>query len=447
MWWHLKTGEIIWNTHSIPRVDPFSFTAYGHPWIAQEWLSEWTMYGAWKLGGYTGLMLWFAGIAVLLVIAAYLLCTLYSGNCKIAFLGAAAFWFFSTIGLSVRPHMLGYVLFMAELLALQLGRTKNPRWLLAIPPVIALWINLHSSYFLGLVVLAAVLFFAFIEFEIGLLVSRPWPRQKRRMLSIAFGLSLLAAFANPIGWKLVRYPVDNMLHQGVNFNNIQEWQQIDFSDPRGIALFALGALVLLLPLLRAVKLHAIELVLVSLAFWLAVHHARMLFIFGILVAPVLCRLLATAWDGYDPRRDNSWAAAVMLTLVLGVSVLSFPNHIMIEREIEKSNPVKAVEFLKRSGLRGNLLNEFIYGGYLIWAAPERKVAVDGRGDLYEAAGVLTDYLKWTALQADPHEYLEKQHIRICLVTKDAPAVRVLPLLDGWTKVYSDERAAILARKN
>src|SRR5690242_2767328 len=26
LWWHLKTGEIIWKTHSIPRVDLFSFT-------------------------------------------------------------------------------------------------------------------------------------------------------------------------------------------------------------------------------------------------------------------------------------------------------------------------------------------------------------------------------------------------------------------------------------
>src|SRR6478609_869282 len=66
MWWHLKTGEVIWNTHSIPRVDVFSFTAAGRPWEAQEWLSEWTMYGAWKLGGYMGLMVWFAVIASLL---------------------------------------------------------------------------------------------------------------------------------------------------------------------------------------------------------------------------------------------------------------------------------------------------------------------------------------------------------------------------------------------
>src|SRR5436853_1334981 len=35
MWWHLKTGEIIWNAHSIPRLDVFSYTAAGHAWTAQ----------------------------------------------------------------------------------------------------------------------------------------------------------------------------------------------------------------------------------------------------------------------------------------------------------------------------------------------------------------------------------------------------------------------------
>src|SRR6185436_15487802 len=58
LWWHLKTGEIIWNTHSIPSVDLFSFTTNNHPWTAHEWLSQVTIYGGWKAGGYTGLMIW-----------------------------------------------------------------------------------------------------------------------------------------------------------------------------------------------------------------------------------------------------------------------------------------------------------------------------------------------------------------------------------------------------
>src|SRR5437867_8280544 len=71
LWWHLKTGEIIWKTHSIPRVDLFSFTTNNHAWIAHEWLSEVTIYGSWKLGGYTGLMLWLVLFPSMFLIAAY----------------------------------------------------------------------------------------------------------------------------------------------------------------------------------------------------------------------------------------------------------------------------------------------------------------------------------------------------------------------------------------
>src|SRR3954447_19457981 len=133
IWWHLKTGEIIWNTHSIPRVDPFSFTAFGKPWIAQEWLSELTIYGAYHLGGYTGLMLWLCTFSGLFAVAAYLLCCLYSGNSKVAMLGGLIVWLFSTIGLAIRPHMLGYTLLVCELILLHLGRYRNRRWLLALP--------------------------------------------------------------------------------------------------------------------------------------------------------------------------------------------------------------------------------------------------------------------------------------------------------------------------
>jgi hypothetical protein len=267
------------------------------------------------------------------------------------------------------------------------------------------------------------------------------------MLTLAFGLSLIAPFANPIGWKLVRYPIDNMLHQGVNFGSVEEWQQISFSDFRGMALLGLGALVLLIPMLRGIKLYAVELVLVALGFWLAVQHERMVFIFGMLTAPVLCRLLATAWEGYDSRRDSAWGGAFVLACIALAVVLGFPSQKNLEQQVEAHNPVKAVEFLKQSGLSGNMVNEFVFGGYLIWAAPERKVSMDGRGDVYEAAGVLGEFGKWALLEADPNEFLHTHHVRICFLSRHAPMARVLPLLPGWTQVYSDNLAVIFARQN
>src|ERR1700704_3874226 len=34
---HLATGRLILD-HGIPRADPYSFTAPGHPWVVQSWL-------------------------------------------------------------------------------------------------------------------------------------------------------------------------------------------------------------------------------------------------------------------------------------------------------------------------------------------------------------------------------------------------------------------------
>jgi hypothetical protein len=33
------------------------------------------------------------------------------------------------------------------------------------------------------------------------------------------------------------------------------------------------------------------------------------------------------------------------------------------------------------------LNDYIFGGYLIWAAPEYRAFVDGRADVFECTGL------------------------------------------------------------
>ncbi len=445
LWWHLKTGEIIWNTRSIPSVDLFSFTAYGHPWTAQEWLSETTIYAAWKLAGYSGLMLWLWTVSGLFILAAYLLCCLYSRNPKVAFLGGLVAWMFSTIGLSIRPHLLGYLLLVCELLILYLGRHRNKRWFFALPPLFAIWINLHSSFFFGLVVLGVVFFCSFCEFRLGLLAAHRWNGQARRTLAIALGLSVAALFINPIGPKLILYPLDVMLNQPLNLQSVAEWQPPSFDSARGFGLLLIAALVLLIPMLRGKQLEVQELILLAVGFWFAVRHERMLFVFGILTAPVLCRLLADAWDQYEPERDRFWPNAIILGIAALVAILAFPSAQNLEKQVEDGSPVKALAYIRKAGLSGRMLNEYVYGGYLIWAAPERKVFVDGRADLYEPAGVLIEFGQWATLQADPSMLLSKYHVDFCLLSREAPMSYVLPLMPGWKEVYSDKQSIVFAR--
>lgn len=446
MWWHLKTGEIIWNTHSIPAVDTFSFTAAGHPWIAQEWLSQLTIYAAYHFGGYTGLMLWLCLFSSLIFIAAYALCAFYSSNAKVAFLGALTTWLFSTIGLSVRPQLIGYLLLVLELLIVHFARTRDRRWFFALPFVFALWINIHSSFIFGFVVLGVYLFCSFWDFQCGLLVCRRWEQRDRKALTIALALSATALFINPIGPKLLVYPLDVMLNQHANLQLITEWQQPDFSAGRSLSLLAVAGLILLVPLLRRVELRLEELLFLGVTFWFAVRHERMLFLFGILMAPVLCRLLADTWEHYDFNRDRILPNAIMLALLLPAVVLAFPGRDNLQKQVETGNPTKALGFIRKSGLSGNMLNEYIFGGYLIWAAPERKVFVDGRADVYDPTGVLAEYGNWHAAQTDPKVLLDKYDIEFCLLPRESPMVRIIRLLPEWKLVYSDKFATVIARR-
>lgn len=444
LWFHLKIGEVIWKTHSIPRVDTFSFTVNGHSRTPQEWLSEVTMYGAWRVGGNTGLMLWLCALASLLFLSAYTLCSLYSGNSKVAFLGGLIVFLFSTVGLGIRPHMIGYLLLVCELLIVHLGRTRDSKWFLVLPPMFGLWINFHSSFIFGLAVLAILLFCSFLDIQWGLLISRRWESKQRNALAAALSLSIAALFTNPIGWKQVTYPLAVMGSLPLSLHNVSEWLPPSFETLRGLAVLLVAGLILLIPMLRRTELGLNELLLVVLGFGFAVRHERMEFVFGILAAPVFCRLLADAWDRYEPHRDRVLPNLVVLTLLATVIVFAFPASSRLEQQVQEGNPVKAVDFLKHSGLSGRMLNEYVYGGYLIWAAPEKKVFMDGRGDVFEWAGVFADYCKLAALE-DPQSVLEKYRIDFCLLSRDQAIAHVLALLPGWRRVYSDKISIIFAK--
>lgn len=448
MWWHLKSGEVIWTSHRIPTIDTFSFTAFHHALVPQEWLAQVLIYGAFKAGGYSGLMLWLCAAVAALLIAGYALCSLYSGNSKIGLLGALVIWFFSTSGMSIRPQVIGYLLLTVELLALHLGASRNPRWLWCLPPLFAIWVNCHGSFFLGLMVLGVFLLCSFLDFQVGGLVCRRWEPGRRRMLLIALALSVAAVFLNPVGWRQVLYPLDTMLRQPVNLSFVQEWHPLPLDGPRGIALLGILVVIFLVLMLRrseVLSLH--ELILLAMGAWLALNHRRLVFVFGLLAAPIIARLLSSFWDGYEAEKDRIAPNAIFLAAVALALFLGFPSRVVLAKQVNDGSPVKAVEYIKAHHLTGNMVNGYGYGGYLIWALPEHPVFIDGRADLYEWAGVLANYRKWGLLQADPNVLLNKYNIGFCLMERDSPMAFVLPLMPEWKEVYSDNTSVIFVRRS
>ena len=444
MWWHLKMGEVIWTTRHIPTIDLFSYTARHHTWIPHEWLSQVSICAAYRISGYAGLMLWMCTLSVALLIAGYLLCATYSGNSKIAFLGVLVIWLFATVGFAIRPQMIGYVLLIVELLLLHLGRTRNARWFWALPPLFALWVNCHGSFFIGMVIAVITYALSFLGFQAGSLMSAKWQPPRRRYLGWSLALSIAALFMNPVGRSQVFYPIDTVLHQSIGLSQVQEWQPLQITDPRAVPLLLLLLCVFLLVLVRRSELQLQELVFLAFGTWIALSHQRMLFVFGILMAPVLSRMLSDLWGNYDTEHDRPMLNAGFILLSLLAAVCAFPSQRVLATQVEQANPVKAVTFLKTHHVSGRMLNDYVYGGYLIWAAPEYPVFVDGRSDVFEWTGVLGDFVKWATLESDPHELLDKYRIDFCLLSREAPMARVLPLM-GWNSIYSDKLSVIFTK--
>lgn len=444
-WWHLRMGQIIWTTHTIPTTDLFSYTTNHHAWVPHEWLAQLSLYAFYKVAGYQGMMLWLFLLAAALLALGYLLCSVYSGNTKTAFIGALTLWIFSTEGLSLRPQLLGYVLMVVELTLIEMGRTRSKGWFYALPLLFALWVNIHGSFSFGMIILAVELGCSFISGEWGLIVSRPLERRRRNVFATCGALSAGALFINPNGVHQIFYSVDMVFRQHVVLRTVSEWAPLTIDSDRGLAMFATLTAIALLVCIRRAYLRMDEATLLLLASFSALEHNRLVFAFGVVAAPVVARLIAPLWEGYNPRTDVPWINGVFIFCSVLIMWVWFPSTAKLTRVVADSNPSGAVGYIRQQHLSGPMLNAFDFGGYLIWALPEEPVFIDGRADVYEWTGVMSEMERWVTFQEDSNLLLDKYHVSFCLLEAGSTAARLLSRMPNWKQVYADRISVIFVR--
>jgi len=229
IWIHLKTGEQILHTWSVPDKDPYSFTASDHDYVAHEWLSGVVfqiVYSAW---GVNGLIFFKSFVLYLTCAALYLACRFLRVPHAVIFPLFTIMLFTASARFLERPHIFTY-LFMALYLMCYFGyreRGHNRKWLYAIPLMHIIWTNMHGGHFQGiflLIMLAAAEIVMYVRAHyFDLRPDDALPMKDVALFAALPFASLACGLVNPYGYRLLTFPFV-LTGQDVFMKSIYEWQ-------------------------------------------------------------------------------------------------------------------------------------------------------------------------------------------------------------------------------
>lgn len=435
-YWHLTIGRSILSTWQFPTADTYSFTVTGHPWVAQEWLSDVLFAAAWHLGGWTA-MAALAAAAAALALAFLTRWLTEELTLRIALILVAGAFMLATPHLTARPHVLAWpaiVIWVAGVVRAVDRKGTPSYWLL---PVLVLWANLHGGFTFGLLVVAGA----------ALDAVTATPKAERKSVALAwlrFGvLAIVAAMVTPYGPESFLVTV-RILSLGDALSIISEWQPADFSQIGGLEvclLFGVGLILWTGFTMRPVRILTL-LVLIHLALSAARNNEML----GLLAPIVLAAPLAAQFPAFRARQGDK--AGLTPALGLALLLVAVPaTAVMAQLQPYAPGahvtPSGAVDAVKTAGAK-RVFNDYDLGGYLIYSGV--PTFIDGRSELFGRDFILR-YVNDAQLRNIPDliRLLDEYDIDATLLRPSTPAVGLLDRLPGWQRTYSDDVAVVHTR--
>jgi hypothetical protein len=458
--YHLATGRWILEHGSWPRVDSFTYTLSGRPYIDMHGLFQIALALAYR-GDMIGIGLLRLAFA-LATVAVLWLSARQRGVRSPALLGlgfaiALLTW---EVRLMTRPELASTLCLAAQLYLLRRhADSGGRRWLFATVPLQLVWVHSHALSTFGIAVLGL---YAAISLIGGL---------RRRAVDPAPWLALAGAtavmFLNPYGARgvLFLWELHTRIQEGNPFaESISELMSpfslraADFPAvrPFRIMLIATAAVVLA----RARRMSLFDLTVVALFGTLAAMRVRMVGLFAVAALPValeaaagLGRSLAERTRVRAGRTGTFAAGLVALALAFLCEQAIAGGFYAVNRypvrfgyvESPAVFPVGTVATLERYGLGGRIFNAIESGGYLaMHRDPREKTFIDGRLEVI-GEEFYAEYLR--ALSGEGWDEIEaRHHPTLALVPATRrELLRRLQADPAWALVDVDAVAFLFAR--
>lgn len=450
-WWHMKTGGYILNHISLPDKDPFTNISPERNQLRQDvilkgyWLAQVILHIIWSSFSIKGIILLRAIVLTLTLFIIYLSLRHNTAphivSIAILLVGGVLLYFTGE-----RPQMFSFPIICLLVSLIDAYLKKGSRWFYAIPFLMLLWANLHGSFMLGTLLLGSLIVIELIKYKIGR------SDLSKRQLSIFIIINIIAigsSLINPVSYK--PFLLYKELH-----SEIMSAGAIEHMSPIRLAIvykryfiyfWLLSAFVLMCIFLK-MKINSWHLITLGL-FILSLSGARYMVFFAI-VAPFALK------DINDLRIFNKkWLSLFISFIIILIIISGIIRNKPFNFSILNTYPHNAVNFIKRSNLKGNIFNYLDWGGFLMANLPDSRVFIDGRllsEDRYSAYSIIIegveigDKKEWKGL-------LNENRIDMIILPLNDPNIgeplRLIPLLlidKSWSLLYSDTISMVFVKR-
>lgn len=406
--WHMRVGGEVWQQREVPHIDKYSYTMLGHEWVDHEWLVDaftWRLssLGAWWL---------VAGIFTMLAVLPFFV---WIRRAESFF----ALWLILLAGIftlhfvGVRPQMISFF-FLFVLLEL-----LDRRNLVVLPILFFVWANLHAGFAAGL-------------FMWGIYIVASHGRDIRQMvhkfifLFVSLGVTLL----NPYGYGLYK-EILGVASSQETMQYIGEWQPLINTSLLSFWILC-GVLIGLLVFGKGYqKIKKPTMAVAAAAFLLTLVSARHGLLFIAAAVPLILLGAKNLLEYIEQERRGASFSTKETSVIragfmflFGISTIAF-LFIAYDRPIKSLYPEGAAAFLEEKAERGEemrVFNEYGWGGYLIWKAPNVHVFIDGRMPHWtneDGSSAMKDYIAvvYGSSEDARREVLERREVTHALIMK------------------------------
>ena len=390
IFWQLHSGRYMIETKSFIYKDLFSLAA-DVPRSEHCWLHDIIFYGAYIIGGFSGISVLKGMIIFATGIAAVAAARVRGSSPASILLITLPAIFYTWKAWLERPQLWTFLFFALFLLILESHRKAPRRTIWFLFPLMILWVNLHAGAILAFPVIGAYMVGGGLP---RLLKRSSLPPSAWKQLSLVAASLVLASLLTPYDSNILNALI-SAPKLGVDSGHIAQKYNIDwfpssFASHPGY-FYAMGITFLML-FSRWKGLSLTDLLLFGGLALMGLKLYRHTTFFYLAMAALLPRYFDAIAELIADRFSKIKLHAInKISTILAVMVIIYSVQPIYKTKgffdtglRDWHYPVAAAEFVRQNSLPANLFNTYAWGGYLMWALyPDYLVFFDGRSDSIE----------------------------------------------------------------